>query len=149
MNGLLGASETVQPTDRDARLAAASGRALAELPETRDLTLRLPDGAELTLPLSARRLLARLLDEMGHGHAVTLVPVHAELTTQEAADMLNVSRPHMVKLLERGELSHRRVGTHRRVRLADLQAYAARLKAQHDEAMQSLADDAPELGLGY
>lgn len=140
--------ETVMPTDKDVALAAEASRKLS--PRTSgDLTVQLDDGQVLTLPRAAARLLSHLLTEMGRGNAVTLIPVHAELTTQEAADLLNVSRPHLIRMLEAGELPHHLVGTHRRVRFADLEAYRARREVEREERMQELADQAQELGMGY
>ena len=76
-----------------------------------------------------------------------VVPVHAELTTQEAANILNVSRPHMVKLLEEGKLPYHKTGRHRRVLFADLMRYKAQRESDSNNAMQELADLSQGLGL--
>ena len=81
--------------------------------------------------------------------AVKVVPIHAELTAQEAADMLNVSRPHLVKLLESGALPFHKAGKHRRVRFADLMAFKAERDRASSQAMEELARQDQELRLGY
>ena len=78
-----------------------------------------------------------------------MVPVHAELTTQEAADLLNVSRPHLVKLLEEGALPHHKTGRHRRVLFSDLMEYKQQRDAVSHKAMDELANLSEELGMGY
>jgi excisionase family DNA binding protein len=86
---------------------------------------------------------------MAQGNAVTIIPIHAELTTQEAADFLNVSRPHLVRLLEQKKMAFHMVGTHRRVRFEDLMAFKASLEKKRRETMDELAAQAQELGMGY
>ena len=83
------------------------------------------------------------------GNAVTIVPYNAELTTQQAADFLNVSRPHLVGLLESNELSYRKVGSHRRILFKDLVEYQQRTRIERKKALDELATQAQELGLGY
>lgn len=101
------------------------------------------------LPTSALQLLVDVLGELADGNAVRIVPIHAELTTQEAADILNVSRPHLVKLLESGELPFHKTGKHRRVRFEALMTYKEQRQAQSERALEELARQAQELGLGY
>lgn len=104
---------------------------------------------QVELPMSALRLLMDILSELADGNAVKVVPVHAELTTQEAADLLNVSRPHLVKLLEEGQLPFHRTGRHRRVRFADVMAFRDARQRASEEAMGELAEQAQTLGMGY
>ena len=101
------------------------------------------------LPATAVRLLTDMLAHLAEGRSVAVMPEDAELTTQQAADMLNVSRPHLVKLLEDGRLSFHKAGTHRRVRLRDLLAYRHQRAAEAEAAMDELAAQAQEHGLGY
>jgi excisionase family DNA binding protein len=114
-----------------------------------ELKVRLDDGQELTLPKAATRLIAHLLTEMAQGNAVTIIPVHANLTTQEAADYMNVSRPHLVKLLEEGKIAYHMAGTHRRIRFQDLVAFRATLEKRRRDVMEELAAQAQEEGMGY
>jgi excisionase family DNA binding protein len=99
------------------------------------------------LPVAAVRLLHDLLREMAQGHAVSLVPMHAELTTQQAADALNVSRPFLVKLLETNQLPYRKVGTHRRVRYEDLLRYKRTIDDKRAEVLRALTAASEDLGL--
>jgi excisionase family DNA binding protein len=148
MDALLDKPDTAVPTKKDAELATESSRILAKVRDD-ELRVRLDDGQLLTLPRAATRLLAYLLTEMSHGNAVTLIPVHAEFTTQEAADYLNVSRPHLVGLLEQGKIKFRMVGTHRRIRFQDLQGYKEEIDRRRDAALDELAAQAQELKMGY
>jgi excisionase family DNA binding protein len=106
-------------------------------------------GAAITLPKSAARLLYRILTEMAFGNTMTLVPVPAELTTQQAADLLNVSRPFLVKLLEEGQIPYRTVGTYRRVRFDDLMAYKKQIDEKRLKTLDELTAQAQELNMGY
>ncbi len=148
-------AELVTPTEAEMVQAKESSHQLARLlPKLQEeLTLQAKDAQgqtqQLNLPASAVRLLLSLLSEMAMGHAVTLVPYHAELTTQQAADFLNVSRPHLVALLEKGAIPFRKVGTHRKVLFSDTVAYQQEVKRLREAALDELAAQAQELGMGY
>lgn len=147
--------ETALPAEREVAAATQGQRALAAFVSTNRDTQRiqiLDDRSEahvVELPTSALRLLVDILAELADGNAVKVVPIHAELTTQEAADMLNVSRPHLVKLLESGSLPFHKTGKHRRIRFADLMSFKTGRDQASENAMQELARQAQELRMGY
>ena len=148
--------EPVVPTAEAAEAAGASLRDLARFRASHGLrqaclSLELEGGQRASVPIPAAvlELLQGILVQMAQGNAVTLVPVHAELTTQQAADLLNVSRPFLIERLTQGEIPFRKVGTHRRIRLADLMAYKHAIDQQRAAALDELAAQAQELGLGY
>ncbi|MBN3753126.1 helix-turn-helix domain-containing protein [Paraburkholderia sp. Tr-20389] len=143
------------PVEREVEAAVQGQRALAAYLATRFETQRIQifdeknRAHQVELPTSALRLLVDILAELADGNAVRVVPVHAELTTQEAADLLNVSRPHLVKLLEENALPYHKTGKHRRVRFADLMRFKAERDQASEQAMESLAEQAQKLGMGY
>ncbi len=147
--------ETVAPSEADALLARESSRLLAARKLGRRTSVRiqlLDDGEEVetvSVPSSAMRLFLQLLIEMSQGNAVSLIPTHAELTTQQAADLLNVSRPYVVKLLDEGRIPSRTVGKYRRVRLDDLMAFRRRDDDARAKVLEQLTAEAQELGMGY
>jgi excisionase family DNA binding protein len=104
-------------------------------------------GETLSVPRGAVELLARVLAHMAAGQGVSVVPAHAELTTQQAAELLNVSRPFLIGLLDEGEIEYRRVGKHRRIKAASLMAYMARDDRERREAADELTRLNQEMGL--
>lgn len=104
---------------------------------------------DLVLPGPVLQLLLDILSEMAKGNAISLVPIHHELSTQEAANLLNISRPHLVSLLEKGELLFRKVGAHRRVLAKDVLEYKARVSGLRQAALDELAVLSQEHGMGY
>jgi excisionase family DNA binding protein len=147
--------ETVAPTEADALLARESSRRLAthKFGRRPSVRIRLVDDGEeaepVAVPTSALRLFLHLLAEMSQGNAVTLIPSHAELTTQQAAELLNVSRPYVVKLLEEGRIPFRTVGKYRRVRFDDVMAYKRKDDVARAKLLDQLTAEAQELGMGY
>lgn len=146
-------SDLITPSRHDAELAAESSRRLvALLRRNAKLSLRAMTGKQeerIEIPLSAFRLLTDILTEMAKGNAVTFIPVHAELTTQQAADFLNVSRPYLIDLLEKGTIPFHKVGTHRRILFKNLVEFKTQIDKKRLEALEALAQADQELGLGY
>ncbi len=147
--------KTILPLEKEVEAAVQGQRELASLLSTKFETQRIDifDKEDkphtLVLPTSALRLLVDILGELAIGNAVKVVPVHAELTSQEAADLLNVSRPHLVKMLEEGAIPFTKTGRHRRIRFSDLMAFKQRRDEESQEAMEALAQQAQALGVGY
>lgn len=141
------------PTEQESEQARESSRVLSMyVRRSKPLEVELRDNEHhqtIALPAGAVRLLLNVLTQMADGNAVTLMPMHAELTTQQAADLLNVSRPYLVKLLDNGEIGHRKVGTHRRVLLRDLMAYKQKIDADRIAALEELTRQAEDLNIGY
>jgi len=136
----------------EARTALRELNGLALRPSLH-VQLRAEGGAaraqSVTVPKEAFELFLEVLGQMANGNAVTILPVHAELTTQEAADLLNVSRPFLVGLLDAKKIPFRLVGTHRRVRVADLLAFKRQDDGKRDVVLDELAEEAQKNGLGY
>jgi len=149
-------SETILPTEQDSRLARESGKHLAAL-ATRGSGAHLRihtannQETELSLPLPAIRLLLDALKEIEHGNGVTLTPLLKEMTTQQAADFLMVSRPFLIaEVLDKGKIPFRKVGNRRRIRYADLLCYQREEEqeiARREQVMLELVRETERLGL--
>lgn len=148
--------DTVLSTE-EAELAKIAQRCImASLDHSRAQRIVLIDDASdsgtpptLELPPKVLRFFAEMLGAMAEQKVITLVPQKHELTTQEAAAFLNVSRPFVIKEIESGKIAHRKVGRHRRVAFVDLVKYQQASRAASEQALQDLADQAQQLGFGY
>jgi excisionase family DNA binding protein len=139
------------PTPHEVELARTSSRLLAAcLGDGETARLRVHNGDELIeVPVSALRMLVDILANMAEGRGVSIIPKDAELTTQMAADFLNVSRPYLVTLIEAGQIPFHKTGTHRRIKVSDVLAYKQKRDAESKAALEALAAQAQELDMGY
>lgn len=103
----------------------------------------------IELPAAAVSLLRNILEAMAAGRGVTIIPENAELTTVQAADVLNVSRPYLIKLLDEKAIPHRKVGKHRRIRMEDVMAYKVSIDRERENVLDRLTREAQEQGMGY
>jgi len=150
--------ETVleKTTKEDQRIAQSSISKLNETSQrvinsaSSSVKIKIDDGkGYLNIPKKALSLLFDILNNMAEGKSITLIPSDTELSTQQAADMLNVSRPHLVKILEAGEIQFKKAGTHRRIELKNLIEYDSKIKQNRKEKLNFLVKQAQELKLGY
>lgn len=139
--------ETVTPSEEDLEQMLKLSRFLED--HTADAVIVGPDGQQTSIPESAYRVLVAAAEAMRHHQAVTIAPIDQQLTTQQAADMLGISRPTLVKLVEDGTIpcSKPSGSRHRRIRLADLLAYQRAREQQRSQALDELVEDAEDDGL--
>jgi excisionase family DNA binding protein len=138
--------EPIVAPERERGALERIGQALAPKKPGR-ARLRGPRGEEMIIPQSLYAVLVQAVKELMNGRAISIVPVTAELTTQQAADMLNVSRPFLVKLVEAGAIRFHKTGTHRRVYLKDLLAYKRKRDEKAQRALGRLVTEAQDLGI--
>lgn len=149
MNMSFGLSEPVTPTEAEALSAKELSRILAKHPHE-SLKVQVPETQDtVELPAAAVRLLLDLLSAMAEGQTITMIPIHAELTTQQAAELLGVSRPFLIKRLAEGQIPFRKVGTHRRIFFADLMHYKKETDVKRHQALDELTAQAQDLDMGY
>ncbi|MGA2637903.1 helix-turn-helix domain-containing protein [Methylocella sp.] len=147
------AHRQLPPSAQDSAIARESGQHLARyIRKGRPLTLRVTDAHQeqpIELPAGAVSMLMDILEAMAAGRGVTVIPENAELTTVQAAELLNVSRPFLIRLLEQNLISHRKVGKHRRIRMEDVMAYKKRIDSQREAALDELVAEAQKHDMGY
>jgi excisionase family DNA binding protein len=149
--------DTLIPSNKDIEIAKESSRILSSLINKQHPSLALhylqsKDSENIkiiSLPDSVLIMLLDILIQMSKGNTVTIRPLHAELTTQEAADILNVSRPFIIKQLEDGKIPYKMVGTRRKVLLQDLLKYKETMYSARLNALDKLTKDAQDLDMGY
>ncbi|SFC26998.1 helix-turn-helix domain-containing protein [Collimonas sp. OK412] len=150
--------DMVLDNKEDVELAKAAQRCIVSaLDHSKAINIAIiEDGVErddgsplLRLPPKVLRLIADLLGSLAQGKAVAIMPKELDVTTQEAAMFLNVSRPFLVRLLEEGKIRYHKVGTHRRIRFEDVVEYKENRRKISQDALQKLTDQAQELGMGY
>ncbi len=143
------------PDEQEVALAKLSSQTLAAVLETKggvqEINVVSKNGEvhHVELPTSALALMIEVLTQLGQGNSVKITPIHAELTTQEAADLLNMSRPTFIKLLDSGELPYSRTGNRRKVAFSDVMSYKQNIDAKRLAALDELSALDQELGLGY
>jgi excisionase family DNA binding protein len=141
-----GEREPIVAPDAEQAALVALDQALRRC-EDGAVSLTLPDGAQIGLPATAAEMLRRTVHELARGRVLTLLTTGRELTTQQAADLLNVSRPYLIQLLDKGELAYHMVGTHRRVPLDALLTYRRAWDERRDQAINELVQISEDLGL--
>lgn len=145
------AHRQMPPTEQDSALARMSGTVLARYAHAnRPLVVHVTGQEQaIELPPGAVALLIDILQAMAAGRGVTIIPENAELTTVQAAEILNVSRPFLIKLLENGTIPYHKVGTHRRVRMEDVMNYKEAIDREREAVLDQLVEEAQNLDMGY
>ena len=147
------AHRQLPPSPRDAVIARSAGQVLSHYAGMAEpLKLRVRDREKeqpVELPAGAVDLLMHVLEAMAAGQGVTLIPEGAELTTVQAANVLNVSRPFLIKLLDQKVIPHRKVGKHRRVRMEDIVAYKEAIDREREQVLGQLTREAQAQDMGY
>ena len=140
-----------KPSKEEQKIAMESYYALAEVLESLhkdNPEIEIEETREkIRIPLKALKLLAKILKVTSQGKPISIVPIATEMTTQAAADLLGCSRPHLVKLLEEGEIEYTKIGKHRRIKFEDVMDYKKRMKARQQEFLIKIMNADEESGL--
>lgn len=146
--------DVVEPTAEEIDAAREAARQLVRVNKSKPVrfTVDRAEGEDaapqpICVPANIFRIFVNMLVEMGNGNAVAVVPVTADLTTQQAADLLNVSRPHLIKLLQQEKLPFKMVGTHRKLRAQDVLSYKDKIDFERRAALSRMVQLDEELGL--
>ena len=146
---------TILPSAEEMALAKLSSQELSAVIESNgvaqkiNIVDRIGKTHEVTLPASALKMMIEVLTQLGNGNSVNITPIHAELTTQEGADLLNMSRPTFIKLLDSGAITYNRTGNRRKVPFAAVMEYKQKLEMQRLATLDELSALDQELGMGY
>jgi excisionase family DNA binding protein len=138
------------PSEAEAAIAKAAAEKLQKVAAAeKDIKIALIEEPNLIVPLPAKavQLLFGMLEAMSHRVPFSVIPHDACLTSQQAADYLNVSRPYLVNLIDKGELEHKMVGRHRRIRFGDLLEYERKTREARRAAIAKVASETQRLGL--
>lgn len=140
----------------DQKIALGSMTSLKEISNklrtvsTSSVKIKIQETGEfITIPKKAISMLISILSNMSEGKSISIIPTDSEMSTQQAADLLNVSRPHLIKLLENNTIPFKKVGSHRRILLRDLVSYEKALLKVREEKLKFISEQAQELNLGY
>jgi len=106
-----------------------------------------PEGLQMEVPYTIFCLLKEMLEVLSNGDSLTIIPMDKELTTQQAADILNVSRPYFIKLLENNQIPYKTTGKHRKVSMYDLIEYKTKREGLRKDKLNELSEISQELGL--
>lgn len=130
------------------QLEAQSIKELDRILSVKDFQAKLvgANGEKINIPEPIYQVLLQVVHAMASGKAISIIPQQQELTTQQAAEHLNVSRPYLIKLLEQGEIPHIKVGSHRRVRFDDLMNYKQQRDVKRDQLLTELTQMSQEAG---
>ncbi|MEA5623950.1 helix-turn-helix domain-containing protein [Nostoc sp. UHCC 0251] len=130
------------------QLEAQSIKELERILSVKDFQAKLvgANGEKINIPEPIYQVLLQVVHAMASGKAISIIPQQQELTTQQAAEFLNVSRPYLIKLLEQGEIPHIKVGSHRRVRFDDLMSYKQQRDVKRDQLLSELTQMSQEAG---
>lgn len=139
--------QPVLPSEAEIGQAQSSLKLLKQDRADTHFAIGSPSGLKVPLSEAAFDLLLNVLTEMSRGNAVLVVPINAELTTQEAADLLNVSRPYLIRLLDEKKIAFHMVGRHRRILFRDLMQYRQQSKRAKFNAMQELTEMDEDQGI--